>query len=374
MEVKFIRKVMMLRCVLFFLMGLTQLSAFSQLLNSPESVVFDKQYKRYIVSNAGNTQTGGSIVTMDPITHDYSNFVVDEINSPKGLVIVNNLLYCTDVNTVRGFNLEDATQVFQVDVPGASFLNDIASDNSNLYVSDSKENSIFKIEIASENSEKICKDNGLIAPNGVYFDERQDRLLICSFRQNSPIQAFDLKLKQLVTLSATTLNQLDGITLDTDGNCYVSSWADDAVYKFDLGFNDGPKIFSNNHSGPADIFYTPEFNLIAIPNFKSNTIDLIEIGENRVEDEMNPYEIKVFPNPTTGGFSISFYLKKAESVKIFFMNKSGLVLSEHEGDSDKIGPHKMNFEASTLDLSKGVFFIKIIIGESIFMKRLAILD
>ena len=311
---------------------------------------------------------------MDPVSRDFSDFVVAGVNSPKGLVIVNNILYCTDVNTVRGFNLEDSVQVFQVDVPGSSFLNDITSDNANLYISDSNTNTIFKIDIASGNVKEIYKDNGLIKPNGVYFDEKQNRLLICSFRQASPIQALDLKLNRLFTLSPVTLNQLDGIVLDKDGNCFVSSWADDAVYKFDPGFNDEPEMFSNGHFGPADIFYSPEFNLIAIPNFKSNSIDLIEIGDNSIEGEMNPYEIKVFPNPTTGGFYISYNLKTPERVEIIFMNKSGLILSEQKGDNDKIGSHKMNFEASALGLSKGVVFIKLIIGESIFMKRLAILE
>ncbi|MCF8374706.1 MAG: hypothetical protein K9H64_24010 [Bacteroidales bacterium] len=365
---------MIKRVLLFFLIGLIQLSAFSQLLNSPESIVFDNQHKRYMISNAANTRNGGSIVSMDPASRDYSDFVTTGVNSPKGLVIVNNILYCTDVNSVKGFNLEDGSQVFQVDVQGSSFLNDITSDNANLYISDSNTNAIFKINIASENVEEIYKDNGLIKPNGVYFDEKQNRLLICSFRLASPIQALDLKLKRIFTLSPITLNQLDGIVLDRDGNCYVSSWADDAVYKFDPGFNEEPKVFSNGHFGPADIFYSPDFNLIAIPNFKSNAIDLIEIGDNSIEGEMNPYEIMVYPNPTTGGFYISYNLKKPERVQIFFMNKSGLILSEQKGDNDKIGSHKMNYEASALGLSKGVVFIKLIIGESIFMKRLAILE
>jgi DNA-binding beta-propeller fold protein YncE len=170
------------------------------------------------------------------------------------------------------------------------------------------------------------------------------------------------------------INQLDGITLDKDGYCYVSSWADDAVYKFDPGFIEEPEVFSNGHFGPADIFYSSDFNLIAIPNFKSNAIDLIEFSDKSIEGEMNPYEIKVFPNPTTGDFYISYNLSKSEQIQILFVNKSGLILSEQKGENDKIGTHKMSFEASAIGLSKGVFFIKMIIGENIFMKRLAILE
>ncbi len=364
----------MKRLFLFVLFVITVTPLFSQVLNSPESVVFDSMNKRYLISNAANTKTGGSIVSLDPLTHEISSFVSSGVNSPKGLCIVNEIVYCTDVTSVVGFSLINGEEIFRVDVPGSGFLNDITSDNVNLFVSDNSTHSIYKISIVANSVEVLCTGGNLNSPNGLYYDEKMNRILICSYREGSTIQSYDLKLNRLIKLSSVTLDYLDGITLDSEGNCYVSSWATDAVYKFSPDFQTNPEEVSNGHYGPADIFYSSKKNTLAIPNFRSNVVDFLDIGERSIEEEMNPYLISIFPNPAKDEFYISCFLEKPERIEIYFMNKSGRILSEKKFTEKKVASQHFTFESKSLGLREGVFFIKMVIGECIFMKRIAILE
>ena len=359
---------------LFFLLVAIVSQGISQILNSPESIVYDTKTGMYIISNSGNGKTGGSIVSMDPVSHDIFYFVTSGVNSPKGLCIVNDVLYCTDVTSVIGFNINDGAELFRVEVQGSGFLNDITSDNAHLFVSDNSTNTIYKVDIISKAVEVLVSGGSLIKPNGLYFDDKLNRILICSYRAGSTIQAYDLKLDRLFGLTSITLDYLDGITLDTEGNCYVSSWADEAVYMFKPDFTGDPEVVSNGHFGPADIYFSSEKDMLAIPNFNSDAIDFIEIGEQSIEEEMNPYIIKIFPNPASGEFVISYYLNMPERVEVYFINKSGRMLFEKKIPEDKTGPQHLSFETKSLGLRKGVFFIKMIIGDNIYMKRIAILE
>jgi len=346
----------------------------AQNLSSPESMVYDERGKRYIVTNAANGKTGGNIVFYYPATREYENFVVEGINSPKGVVIFNNIAFITDVNMVKGFSLETSELVFTMIVPGATFLNDITNDGAILYISDSAGNKLYKISIPDKDVSLLCDDKCLSRPNGIYYDKESNRLIICSYRANTTIQEFDLNMHMLSSIVSTSLSQLDGVARDKDGNYYFSSWASNAVYRFDPEFKEEPVEVSNGHFGPADIFINQEAEILAIPNFLSNEIDLIDIGEKSIEDEMNPFAIKIYPNPATTHFSIELLLEKESMLEISLMSKSGRVMKQLKKDEMEAGVFSVKIEMGSLGIEKGIYFIKFVIDESVFMKRIIVLD
>ena len=346
----------------------------SQVFDSPKSIVFDPETGQYFISNASDNKTGGSIVSMDPLTHDVSEFVSEGVNSPKGMILLDGILYCNDINTVRGFDLESREQVFEVTVPKAKFLSDICFDGKMFYVSDLWGDAVFSIDRGSSKAELFMRQGGLDHPNGLLFDAAKNRLLISSYVANANIQAIDLINNKLYVVSQSPLNHLDGMVFDKDGNCYVSSLSEDVVYKFAPDFKGQPEVFSNWHFGPADIYFNKHAEMLAIPNFRGNKIDFVELDNKTIEDQMNPYRISLFPNPSSNAFFISYELDKPKEVSVFVMNKSGRVMHEISEKEVDVGTHQFSFETQELDLRKGVYFIKIVIGESVFMKRIAILE
>ena len=353
----------------------TGFTVFSQTLSNPESVVYDIINSRYLVSNADRKGGMGQILCIDPASQALTYFKREGLTSPKGMTIISDAVYCTDITTVKGFNLNTTDLVFSVKIPEAKFLNDITSDGIFLYISDNVSNKIFSIDIESKEIKTLLNGQDLSNPNGILYDEDENRLLICSFKANSPIQSFDLGLNLLTLVTLTDLNQLDGITMDNKGNFYVSSWGDNTVYKFDHSFSEAPVEVSNGHYGPADIYYDKQNNILAIPNFSSNFVSMIDMGTNKNNLFPNPYEIKIYPNPTSGIFSIYYKVSKITPVKIQIINKSGKILYDNYQNEIQLTEfQKILIDSKSIGLTKGIYFIKLSLSDEIFMKRIAIIE
>jgi len=353
---------------------ITSSNIFSQSFNNPESIVFDKSNDRYLVSNANTGSNKGEILSLDPHTQEISQFISKGLNSPKGLIIVNNTIFCTDLTEVKGFDLSTGSLTTSIMIEESLFLNDITSDGINLFVSDNIKNKIFSINISTHKVTTLISGGDLSKPNGILYNQEKNSLIICSFRANSPIQSYDLNLNMLSFLIMTNISQMDGITIDQNGNYYVSSWNDNAIYKFDPLFKDSPIQISNGHYGPADIFYDIQNDVLAIPNFNSNAVNLMNMSPLQTGLDLNPNEIKIYPNPTSGLFTINFKRDIGTFVSIQIMDKSGNIL--HKVAVEKYSDKEYQdivIDSKSIGLKKGVYFIKINIGEDVFMKRIAIL-
>lgn len=345
----------------------------SQILNSPESILFDPVSQLYLVSNAGSGTSGGSLVYFDPLTNNLTSFVSTGVSSPKGMAIINNMVYVTDVTSVRGFSLESHENLFNLDIPGSSFLNDMTSDGTLLYVSDNAVNKIFVIDIQQASSTILCEDPDLQSPNGILYDGQENRLLICSFRSNSPIQEFNLASSILNTLTTSTLSQLDGLAMDVNRNVYVSSWASNAVFRFDPDFSSDPVEVSNGHFGPADIFINSETNELLVPNFSNNTINIIDLGPMNIEDMMNPFRLVVFPNPSYSQININFQIEDPCQVQINVINKTGELVAKICDKNFSRGKHQLNYDLESKKIDKGIYFLKFTIDDHFYIKRMVFL-
>ncbi|MFC2170703.1 T9SS type A sorting domain-containing protein [Calditrichota bacterium] len=239
--------------------------------NQPESVIWDASNERYIVSNMGN----GRLLEMDE-EGETDAWVTAGLNRPRGMTILDGILYVTDFTFVRGYNLNVGNQVFNVMIDSAIAMNDLENDGTYLYASDSNRNKIFKIDVEEESYEEYVT-TGLNVPNGLLYDQNLNRILICSYRVNSPIQAVSLNTGTLSTVVNTTLDELDGLAVDGRGRIYVSSWSTGSVYRFDRFFRDDPEEVSTGHRGPADIFVNTESNFLVVPNYQSNSVSFVDL-------------------------------------------------------------------------------------------------
>lgn len=245
--------------------------SFAQSYNNPESIVYDRVGDRYFVSN----KSGNTIVQLDS-DEKVTPFVSDDLNGPKGLLIVGDTLISVNNTSVQGFLLSDASRVFNILIDGAVFMNDVTSDNKgNLYVSDTGAGKLYKLSLKTRKYSTLV--DSLISPNGVLYDSKRDAILICNWGQNAKIQSLNLSDSTLSDLVKTGLNNLDGLTFDATGNIYVSSWGSNAVYRFDPSFKNPPVLVSEGHNGPADIFIIKEEKRLCIPNFNSNKLQFVNL-------------------------------------------------------------------------------------------------
>lgn len=338
--------------------SLLPISANTQnLLNLPESVVYDAPRNRYLVSNWGS----GDVVQID--STGVQSIFLDNQQCFAGLQIVGNTLYvaCRE-HGVKGFDLTTGENTLAVTIPGATNINDITADTSgNLYVSYPTGGMVFRIFTSSQ-TYSVFADDDLNTPNGIYYDEPHDRLLLISYRYSSPVQAISLEDSTVSTVVSTALHNLDGLTADRDGNFYVSSWHTNAVYRFDNAFANPPELFSSHSDDPADIYFNIEGNVLAVPLFFTHAIEFVP--NESATDELLPIHsghrftlFSSWPNPFHDRTTLSFALTKATSVRMTVYDTKGRSVAHVMSGWYDAGMHTIGFDGSALPT--GTYFARL---------------
>jgi hypothetical protein len=229
--------------------------------NSPESIEFDYTNNRWLISN----RAAGTILARSSATGLVTLFTAAP-TAPYGIEIVGNTAYVCDNPRIKGYDLTTGTEVFNVNITGASFLNGLTHDNSgNLYATDFSAKKIYRVKIATQTFTTLV--TGLAkSPNGIVFDQPNNRCVFVNWGTSAPIMAVNLADSTTSTLLATSLSNCDGITKDAAGNYFVSSWGLQGVSEFNSTFTSGPTTVVTGLSNPADIFYNTVTDTLGVPN------------------------------------------------------------------------------------------------------------
>lgn len=259
-------------------------SAFEvQGLKTPESFIADPSTGNYFISNINGGGPGGKdddgfITKLDKDGKVINLTFVDgknkdiTLNAPKGLDIIGNILYVSDIDFVRGFDKETGKLLYDLDFKAfnASSLNDLTHDSQgNLYVSDWIGNFIFKIE--TRNNHKIsvvAKGNTLGGPNGLNIHPKTNKLINVTW-ESGKVQEIDSSGSIKTIVEDKRFKTLDGIDFDNNGNMFISSFTGGEVYKItpDLKI----EVFLKGLTSPADINIDKKNNLLLIPSFEGNS-------------------------------------------------------------------------------------------------------
>lgn len=251
------------------------------LLDKPESVVFDEQNDRYLVSNCGNGHII-QVLTRDKVGPNgeplpfHSPFNTD-FSSVRGIYILDDILYAASDSGLVGIDLETGITLMTIEIPESKFLNDVTADSDGfLYVSDSEYSMIFKVDPMNQ-TYSILVETGVGKCNGLLYDEKHDRLIVCTGKIWGPIHGVALPDGTVTNIVETKLSYLDGLAFDEHGFIYVSSWMTDSVYRFDPEFKLTPIKVAEGYDGPADICCNEKEGLIVIPVFKENMLAFIKL-------------------------------------------------------------------------------------------------
>jgi sugar lactone lactonase YvrE len=266
--------------VLIVVLAFSSISA-GQSLNAPESIEYDSAGNRYLISNrtAGNILARAANGTLSVFTEDPT--------SPAGMEIMQGVVYVADVGRIRGYRLSDAVRVVDYPIPGATFLNGLASSgNGKLWTTDFAQRKLHAVEVsdpAAVSHVTLVQDT-VFTPNGAVLDSENDRLLIVTWGANARIVEFRFGDSQLNTILTTTLGNFDGIALGCDNALYFSSWSSAAIKRIALPLS-ASSISTDLVSGlsnPADISFNADLNEIASPNTGSNSVSFHAVNCNPV--------------------------------------------------------------------------------------------
>jgi hypothetical protein len=259
-------------------------------LRAPESVLYDPEQDVYLISNINgqmlSVDNNGFLSRVDAKTLAIEpqwvmagkNGVT--LDAPKGMAILGDTLYVTDIDTVRKFDRRTGMPRGHLDLPGSSFLNDIATDGTSLYVSDTgirtgPGNTFFDTgtdaiwKITNDRAEKLADSGDLLHPNGL--DLVDGTLRVVSFRGN---ELYDLTGGKKKNVRRLPYGQLDGLTHLADGTALVSSWKGDGIYRAD---GDTFRPILTSMDAPADLGYDTKRHRLLVPQPTANVVTIHDV-------------------------------------------------------------------------------------------------
>ncbi|HEX3771423.1 MAG TPA: hypothetical protein VHV30_11180 [Polyangiaceae bacterium] len=261
-------------------------------LATPESVLYDADNDRYLVSNingkpAEKDNNGfisalapdGTVTTLKWIEGGKNKVKLD---APKGSGITGGVLYVADISVVRAFDAKTGAPKADIPIPGSTFLNDIAvGPDGKVYVSDSglKQNAKGDFEptgtdavyvIEKGKVKPIAKSKDLGAPNGLLVTDKG--LVVVTFGSGEVFSLDDKGKKQNV--SKPPGGVLDGVVALGD-SLLVSSWEKSAIYKGPLGGSF--ELVLDNQKSPADIGYDTKRGRVLVPHFLEDTVEAYDL-------------------------------------------------------------------------------------------------
>ncbi|HEX7499786.1 MAG TPA: hypothetical protein VF524_05700 [Polyangia bacterium] len=288
-------------------------------LQTPECVLWDADQDVYFVSNINGDPTAadknGFISKIGPDGKIIELKWVDsgkkgaELNAPKGMAIVGNLLFVADLDTVRKFDRKSGKPKGKIAVKDAVFLNGMAvsPDAKVVYVSDSAVkikdgafsgtggDAIYELDLKKHSVKPLIKDRTLNWPNGLLADE--SGIWVVSLAKNELIH---VNYKgELGSVTMLPRGSLDGIVRLGDGSLLISSWEAAAVYRGMPG-GEFTEVISGVAS-PASIGLDTKRNALLIPIFTGSAVEIHPLPMLPLLDAPAPAAASEKPAPRAPG-------------------------------------------------------------------------
>ena len=183
--------------------------------------------------------------------------------------------------------------------PGSKFLNDVIVDNQgNIYISDTGTNSIYILDrnLMNNNNNNSAslqiwlQSPKLDAPNGLYFNHKNNKLIVTSNgadpeKPGGSIKVVNLQNRTITNLgkegSTSPIGILDGIELDatTGKHYYVTDNPAGKVYIINADGTGYGTLIDLGKQRNADLAFVIGQNMIIIPIMQDNSLVAYKLAE-----------------------------------------------------------------------------------------------
>lgn len=191
------------------------------------------------------------------------------INSPKGLCILDGILYAADNTRVLRFQLPAGAPLPAVDIPGAVGLNDAATDGQHVFVTDTGGNAAYRLD-----EDGPVKLPAPPSPNGLTFHEGKG--YIVSWDEHE-VYTFDPggEEEPVAFGLADNWTNLDGIEVLDDGTILVSDFYGNKISAISPDHREVQTLLELEC--PADIGLDRERGILWVPQFLIDTVSAYQL-------------------------------------------------------------------------------------------------
>jgi DNA-binding beta-propeller fold protein YncE len=208
------------------------------------------------------------------------------LDSPKGLAIVDNVLYVSDIDAIRAFDLGSGRPLKSADLTDfhADFLTGLATDGRGLlYIADSGADTIFKVDVRNTGKPVVfAKTAELAGPHGLAVHPSSGALVIVSWNQGKILEiAPNGVLKVLFSNSFfnSRFGNLMGVDFDAYGNMYVSDFSQGKILRVDRNFR--IQTIAEFLTTPAGLAIDRKNHVILVPYLMGNAAEINGLGRER---------------------------------------------------------------------------------------------
>ncbi|GAL84616.1 ATP/GTP-binding protein [Sporocytophaga myxococcoides] len=239
-------------------------------LKTPESVIFDAKRNVLYVANIngdGSVHDGNGFITKLGTDGKITELEwVKGLDAPKGMGIVENKLYVSDINKVVVIDILSGKIEKSFTIEGAVFLNDITTDISgNVYISDSSNKKIYLLK---DGTTSLWLENNVFEkPNGLLA--LKDGLRVIDMKGGKFYNvSYDKKNTEVI---AENIPSGDGIVEINKGAYLISNWNGEVNY---IKGKTVSKLLDTKDEkiNAADIWYVPQQKLVLVPTFFGNKL------------------------------------------------------------------------------------------------------
>jgi len=257
--------------------GLRLLWNTDKTLITPESVLYDKNNNLLYVSCINGVPPDkkdgdgyiakvgldGKIITLKWVTG---------LNGPKGMGMVGNMLYVTDIDRLVAIDIATGKISKTWNVKGAGFLNDITTaEDGTVYFTDTNTNSVHQLSNGNVTT-LVAQDAMLGGPNGIFLDGPS---LMLAGMNSGKVLRMDIQ-SHTIQQVADSIGAGDGLERYKTG-WLVANWNGALSYIGSDG--DVMEILNSEEAklNTADIEVIEEKNLLLIPTFFGNMVSAYEL-------------------------------------------------------------------------------------------------
>lgn len=252
--------------------GIRNVKTCANCFNRPVSVAYDSDTYALYVSCLNDVSSdlpySGYVCKTDLYGDIADTLKVPELRSPNGLAVKGPHLYITDLNRVIRFNISTDSVDLVYRVPGAMFLSDIVCDKRGvMYASDRHAGCVYRLQ--GDSAVVFCRDTICDNITGLCISGTQ---LVGGCKNR--IVAFSANGQASVV--ANVPYSVYGIKSDDNDGFLVSDYVGNIHYVAD----GKTKVLSKRHgdANSADFEYIPGQQMIYMPTYKSNSLELYQVG------------------------------------------------------------------------------------------------
>jgi sugar lactone lactonase YvrE len=235
-------------------------------LTTVESTLYDAKsgtiYTSNIEGGPTNKDGKGSISKLKPDGTIAEVKWVTGLHAPKGMAILNDKLYVTDIDELVEINLADGKIAKRYPVKGAKFLNDAATDGSKVYFTDMNTGKVHVLEGGKVNTVAEGREN----INGLAFDQKGGLY----FLDGKGLGQYNMQDKKTSFVNEVVTGG-DGLVVIDDSTYIASRWKGE-IYLVKNGKEHLLLDTSGESSNTADIDYIKEEKLVLVPTFMKNKV------------------------------------------------------------------------------------------------------